>query len=59
MTGTTDKTGNISGTDYGPYLASIPLEPFTDSRAISASGTEGWNYNEDTKRFWAPSDPNF
>ncbi len=57
LTGTTDINGDSSGSEFGPYLLSIPVEPFTNSNAISANGTEGWNYNEATRRFWAPSNP--
>ena len=58
MTGKTDITGDTSGAELGPYLRAIPVEPFTNSRAVSASGTVGWNYDEETLRFWAPYDPN-
>jgi len=57
MTGKTDMNGDTSGTDFGPYLISIPVEPFTGSNAISAADTEGWNYDETTRRFWAPYSP--
>ena len=58
MTGTTDISGNTTGTDYGPYLQEIPVEPFTNSDQVTAAGTSGWNYTESTGEFWAPYDPN-
>jgi len=58
MTGQTDINGAV-GTDYGPYLQKIPVEPFTDSNAVAADGaTVGWCYAAATGRFWAPYDPN-
>ena len=56
MTGTTDMSGNTSGTEFGPYLMSIPVEPFTQSNAVSASDSVGWNYDVTTRNFWAPYD---
>ena len=58
MTGTTDITGDTSGTDFGPYFRSIPIEPFSNSNTTTDSGADGWNYNETTSMFWAPSKPN-
>jgi general secretion pathway protein G len=58
MTGTTDIDGDTSGTDFGPYLREIPVEPFTKSNAVTASGNVGWNYDESNGDFWAPYDPN-
>ena len=57
MTGTTDITGDTSGTDFGPYMLTIPVEPFTNSNEVTAGGPNGWNYNEVTGEFWAPYDP--
>jgi len=59
MTGTTDIDGLTSGSDYGPYLQEIPVEPFTNSNEIGGAGaTEGWIYIESTGEFKAPTDPN-
>lgn len=58
MTGTTGINGDTNDTDFGPYLQLIPTEPFTSSNALTANGTDGWNYNETTGEFWAPCDPN-
>ncbi|MHC4499487.1 MAG: type II secretion system protein [Planctomycetota bacterium] len=59
MTGTTDVTGNSSGTDYGPYLERIPTEPFSDTDVVGdTSATVGWCYDTSNGRFWAPYDPN-
>lgn len=59
MTGTTDITGDTSGTDFGPYFRSIPIEPFSNSNTTTAGDASGWNYNEITGMFWAPYDPSF
>ena len=58
MISTTDTAGNTSGSDHGPYLRSLPAEPFTGSNAISAGDDVGWNYNETTGNFWSPYDSN-
>jgi general secretion pathway protein G len=60
MTGKTNIAGTAwtTGTAYGPYLQQIPKEPFTDSSAVSADGTVGWNYDESTGSFTSPYDPN-
>lgn len=58
MTGTTNRNGDTNDTDLGPYLQLIPQEPFTSSNALTANGTQGWNYNETTGEFWAPCEPN-
>ena len=59
MTGTTNITGDTSGTAFGPYLRSLPVEPFTNSSTITAGSSDGWNYDETTHRFWAPCNPDF
>ena len=59
MTGTTDVNGATTGTDFGPYMRDIPVEPFTNSATVSASGTSGWNYTESTGEIEAPYDPNY
>jgi prepilin-type N-terminal cleavage/methylation domain-containing protein len=58
MTQTTDASGNIAGSTFGPYMFNVPKEPFTEDNNVSASGTDGWNYNQITGKFWAPTDPN-
>lgn len=58
MTGTTNINGNPSGSDTGPYLRSIPLEPFSSNSTVTANGTTGWNYDEASGDFWAPYDSN-
>ena len=58
MTGTTDIDGDTSGSDYGPYLKSISVEPFTNSNMVTNNGATGWNYDETTGSFWSPYDPN-
>jgi len=58
MTGTTDVSGSSSGTDFGPYMRAIPVEPFSNINTVTAAGATGWNYNETTGNFWAPYDPN-
>ena len=59
LTGTTDVDGVTTGTDFGPYMRDIPVEPFTNSDAVSAAGTDGWNYTASTGEIWAPYDPNY
>jgi len=59
MTGTTDVNGNTSGSDFGPYMRDIPVEPFTNVATVSASGSTGWNYTVSTGEIWAPYDPNY
>ncbi|HUT29960.1 MAG TPA: prepilin-type N-terminal cleavage/methylation domain-containing protein [Sedimentisphaerales bacterium] len=49
MTAKTDIYG-AAGTDYGPYLRKIPMNPFNDMDGIDASGTigddgGGWEYD--------------
>ena len=58
LTGQTDVNGN-AGTDFGPYMRDIPVEPFTNDATVSAAGATGWNYTESTGEIWAPYDPNY
>jgi len=57
MTGTTDITGDTTGTDYGPYIQKIPTNQFTDSAVITDDGgvtvDGGWDYVEGTGAFHA------
>ena len=59
LTDTTDVNGAASGSDFGPYMRDIPVEPFTNVATVSASGTTGWNYTVATGEIWAPYDPNY
>jgi general secretion pathway protein G len=58
LTGQTDVNG-AAGTDFGPYMRDIPVEPFTNVDTVTAAGTTGWNYTEGTGEIWAPYDPNY
>ncbi len=50
----TDIDGNI-GPDFGPYLLSIPENPYNNMKLIKVilNGTSGWYYNETTGDFRA------
>ncbi|HIJ66729.1 MAG TPA: type II secretion system protein [Planctomycetes bacterium] len=57
MTQQTDIAGN-AGTDFGPYLQQIPVNPFTNANALDNSGTAGdgvgdWEYDETDGSFYA------
>ena len=55
LTGTTDVSGDTTGTGYGPYLQAIPTNPFNDLATVEAWGTagynSGWEYNATTANF--------
>ncbi len=61
LTTTTDVTG-APGSDFGPYFAQIPRNPFTESRTVRVASTippvasgaadAGWLYHPDTGRIW-------
>ena len=60
ITMTTDKTGNTAqpgtaGHDRGPYLRSIPKNPYTGTATIGQgeAGTSDWHYDEKTGQFRA------
>jgi type II secretion system protein G len=65
MTLATDEDGDdprpvgTPGYPLGPYLASIPKNPFTDSRDIAAidaeAGASAWVYDANTGGFYANS----
>ena len=68
LTGKTDIDGAV-GSDYGPYLQSIPVNPFNNLATISegsalvspGDNTTGWYFNNDTATdeagsFWANDD---
>ncbi len=60
MTDTTDVNGASSGSDFGPYMRDIPVEPFSNSAVVgNTSATVGWCYNTTTGEIWAPEDPNY
>ncbi len=59
MTGTTDVNGASTGSDFGPYMRDIPVEPFTNVATVTAAGSTGWNYTVGTGEIWAPYDPNY
>ena len=58
MTGTTDIDGASTGTDFGPYLQAIPVNPFTNDNVIDITATPGndaedWDYDTTTGKFYA------
>ena len=58
MTLTTDAAGATTGSDFGPYLQQIPVNPFTNSNTVDNSGTAGddvgdWEYDESDGSFYA------
>jgi len=62
MTGQTDVAGDVwsSGTSYGPYMQSIPKNPFNDSSDVTTGtadpapgGTTGWYFNTTSGKFSA------
>lgn len=56
MTAGTTVTG-AAGTDFGPYLLTIPPNPFNGVNTVTNTGTPaanlGWYYNETTGEFRA------
>ena len=67
MTGYTDVNGVTQATAgsgvYGPYIRSIPVNPFTNSNTITisssdstGSATGGWHFNITTGQFQADDD---
>jgi general secretion pathway protein G len=58
ITTTTDADGN-AGSDNGPYLQSIPKNPFNDLNTVRLDGaaaganTEGWRFDTTTGTFQA------
>jgi len=56
MTGTTDVAGAATGSDFGPYLQSIPVNPFTNLNTVDHDGTDNngsWDYDESDGSFRA------
>ena len=55
MTQQTDIAG-AAGTDFGPYLQQIPVNPFTNTNTMDNTGTAGdgvaaWEYDQATGAF--------
>ncbi len=60
MTMTTDVNGSTTGSDFGPYMRDIPVEPFTNSDVVgNTTATVGWAYDETNGAIEAPYDPNY
>lgn len=49
MTGTTDPTGLTSGAEWGPYIQTVPRNPFVTANDWS----KHWGYNPNTGEFYA------
>jgi len=45
MINSTDVTGDIAGTDYGPYFMKPPTNAFIGSSAIAADSSAAWQYD--------------
>jgi general secretion pathway protein G len=64
LTETTDVDGTTSGDAYGPYLKSMPANPFNNDNTVSTGtatsspgdDSSGWYFNTDTGDFWANND---
>lgn len=41
LTGTTDNLGDTTGTDFGPYMQSVPLNPFASDTAANFGAAVG------------------
>ena len=54
LTGQTDVTGATNGTGFGPYLLTLPNNPFTNTNTVGngANGTSAW-YTDGTGVFRA------
>ncbi len=59
MTGTTNVAGSKSGTDFGPYVLAIPVNPFNNLATVREAGaaaganTEGWRFDTTSGAFQA------
>ena len=59
LTGTTDIAGDVTGSDYGPYIQQIPTNQFNDLKTIRIDGaapgaeSHGWSFNTTTGAFHA------
>lgn len=62
MTTKTDVDGNV-GNDFGPYLQSMPVNPFNDRNTVridgaaAGSNTVGWRFDTTTGAFQADDSP--
>lgn len=62
MTTRTDRNGE-EGTEFGPYMQRIPINPFTSTRTVRVGGmpaganTHAWRFDPETG--WLQSDDNF
>lgn len=45
---TTDITGDVSGSSFGPYFMKPPTNPFMDSSTVAADNSGAWVYDEST-----------
>ena len=58
MTTKTDVDGNV-GNDFGPYLQTMPVNPFNDQSTVridgaaAGSNTDGWRFDTTTGAFQA------
>ena len=58
MTSKTDAAGNV-GNDFGPYMQSIPVNPFNDLSTVridggaAGSNSDGWKFDTTTGTFQA------
>ena len=51
MTGQTDATG-AAGTDFGPYIQQVPINPWNGLQTITADNTGAWVYDAATGDVW-------
>ena len=63
MEGKTDVDGDVwsSGVSYGPYMQSLPKNPFNDFNSVEIDGTvgndsDGWHFTTSTGLFQADDD---
>jgi len=64
LTESTDVYGATSGTTYGPYLISIPVNGFSGSSTVTigqaaspvVDSNTGWYFNDSTGEIWAADD---
>lgn len=53
LTNSTDMTGDVSGSDFGPYIPKSPRNGFIDSTAVAADNSGAWQYNPTTGQIQA------
>jgi len=51
LTNTTDITGDVAGSDHGPYFQKPPMNAFMDSSIVAADNAGAWQYDETNGRF--------